>query len=381
MPHTLIGVIGLVSLTLAACYVVPTLIAAAIWRCQSVSTPSPRLQPVSVLKPLCNAEPGLYEHLRTFCQQDFPKFQLLFGVRDPSDPALIAVRRLVAEFPLLQIDIVVNPVLHGKNYKISNLMNMIGQARYDVLVMADSDTWVEPDYLATVTAPLHDPTVGLITCIYRDVPTARIWSRLGAMYVNEWYLPSVLLARLFRFQGYVSGQTLCLRRHTLEAAGGLKAIVNHLADDYRLGELVRGLGLRIVMSRYLVAAQHDEVTLTSLFQHELRWMRTLRALRPRSFRLLFLSFSLPLAVSGMLLSLAEPALSRAAWALFWITVSARLLLHFMHRLPRERLLLADLWLLPVGDLLICGVWCGCFFTSRVRWRNNVFDIDTDGIMR
>jgi len=381
MPHTVIGVIGLVGLTLAACYVVLTLIAAATWRYRSVSTPALQPQPVTVLKPLCNAEPGLYEHLRTFCQQNFPQFQLVFGVRDSTDPALVAVRRLVAEFPALQIDVVVNPVLHGRNYKISNLINMIDRARYDVLVMADSDTWVEPDYLATVTAPLQDPGVGLVTCIYRDVPTARVWSRLGAMYVNEWYLPSVLLARLFGFRGYVSGQTLCLRRHTLEAAGGLKAIVNHLADDYQLGERVRRLGLRIVMSPYLVAAQHDEVTLTSLFQHELRWMRTLRVLRPRSFRLLFLSFSIPLTLGGMLLSLAEPTLTMAAWALFWITVGARLLLHFMHRLPRERLRPLDLLLLPVGDLLIFGVWCGCFFTSRVLWRDNAFEIDADGIMR
>jgi ceramide glucosyltransferase len=380
MPYTLLGFIGLLSLILAVCYVVLTLIASAVWRHQRVSVSSRRPQPVTVLKPLCNAEPDLYEHLRTFCQQDFAKFQLVFGVRDPNDPALIAVRRLIAEFPMVEIDVVVNPALHGRNYKISNLMNMLGHARYDVLVMADSDTWVEPDYLATVTAPLSDPGVGLVTCIYRDVPTARVWSRLGAMYVNEWYMPSVLLARLFGFRGYVSGQTLCLRRETLEAIGGLKTVVNYLADDYQLGSLVRGLGLRIVMSRYLVAAQHDEVTLSSLIQHELRWMRTLRVLRPRSFPLLFLSFSLPLAASGLLLSFAEPTLSMAAWMLFGITVGGRLLLHVMHRLPRKRLL-ADLWLLPVGDLMICGVWCGCFFTSRILWRNNTFEIDADGIMR
>jgi ceramide glucosyltransferase len=380
MPYTLMGFIGLLSLILAVCYVVLTLIASAVWRHQRVSVSSRRPQPVTVLKPLCNAEPDLYEHLRTFCQQDFAKFQLVFGVRDPNDPALTAVRRLVAEFPMVEIDVVVNPALHGSNYKISNLMNMLDHARYDVLVMSDSDTWVEPDYLATMTAPLRDPGVGLVTCIYRDVPTARVWSRLGAMYVNEWYMPSVLLAGLFGFRGYVSGQTLCLRRETLEAIGGLKTVVNHLADDYQLGNLVRGLGLRIALSRYLVAAQHDEVTLSSLIQHELRWMRTLRVLRPRSFRFLFLSFSLPLAVSGLLLSFAEPALSMTAWLLFWITVGARLLLHVMHRLPRERLL-ADLWLLPVGDLVICGVWCGCFFTSRILWRNNTFEIDADGIMR
>jgi ceramide glucosyltransferase len=379
--HTLIGACGYLCLILAACYSVVTLIAAAIWRHQIISVPAPQPRPATVLKPLCNDEPHLYEHLRTFCQQDFTTFQIVFGVRDANDPGLRAVRRLVAEFPLLQIDVVVDPALHGRNYKISNLINMIGHARYDVLVIADSDTWVGPEYLATVTAPLHNPAVSLVTCIYRGVPTARISARLGAMYVNEWYMPSVLLAQLFGFQGYVSGQTLCLRRDTLEAIGGFKAIANHLADDYRLGELVRTLGLKVVMSRYLVAAQHDEVNLTSLFRHELRWMTTLRVLRPRCFPLLFLSFSLLLASSGLLLCHAQPVVPLSAGVLFWIAVVARLLLHFMQRAPAERPLLNDLWLLPVRELLIFAVWCGCFFTSRVLWRGQAFEVGADGIMR
>jgi len=379
--HTLIGAGGLLSLTFAACYSLLTFIAAASWGRQGSCVPSQPAKPVTVLKPLCNDEPHLYEHLRTFCLQDFSTFQLVFGVRDLTDPALKAVRRLVAEFPQLQIDVVVDAALHGKNYKISNLINMVEHARYDVLVVADSDTWVGPDYLASVTAPLQSPAVGLVTCIYRDVPTARISSRLGAMYVNEWYIPSVLLAKLFGFQGYVSGQTLCLRRDTLEAIGGLKAIANHLADDYRLGELVRGLGLRIVMSSYLIAAQHDEENLTSLIRHELRWMRTLRALRPRSYALLFLSFSVPLAVAGMLLSLAQPGIAIGAWTLLGITVIARLTLNFMHRAAAERPVWADLWLLPMRELLMLGVWCGCFFTSHVRWRGIAFEVDGDGIMR
>lgn len=379
--HALLAGAGLLSLGFAAGYSLLTLLAVAGWRHRGCPAGSRPTLAVTVLKPLCNDEPHLYEHLRTFCRQDYPDFQLVFGARDLTDPALQAVRRLIAEFPRLQIDVVVDPALHGKNYKISNLINMLRRARHDVLVVADSDTWVGSDYLASVTAPLQDPAVGLVTCIYRGVPTARIASRLGAMYVNEWYMPSVLLARLFGFQGYVSGQTLCLRRATLVAIGGLEAIANHLADDFRLGELVRGLGLRIVMSRYLIAAQHDEQNLASLIRHELRWMRTLRVLRPRSFAMLFLSFSLPLAVVGMLLTLAQPVMVPEAWMLFGSTLVARLLRNSLHRTPAERSLWADLWLLPVRELLICGVWCGSFFTSRVQWRGIAFDVDADGIMR
>ena len=142
-----------------------------------------RDRPVTVLKPLCGAEPGLYDHLRSFCQQDHPDYQIVFGVRDPTDPALAVVERLVAEYPSLPIDVVVNPQQHGSNCKISNLINMVARARHDVLAMADSDTFVGPDYLTIVTAPLLDHNVGLVTCIYRGVPTQGIWSRLGAMYI------------------------------------------------------------------------------------------------------------------------------------------------------------------------------------------------------
>lgn len=379
--NTFIAVAGLLSLGLATVYSLLTLLAVATWRHMGSRVASRPAPPVTVLKPLCNDEPHLYEHLRTFCQQDFADFQLVFGVRQLTDPALKAVRRLVSEFPQLQIDVVVDPALHGKNYKISNLINMLAHARHDVLVVADSDTWVGEDYLASVTAPLQNPAIGLVTCIYRGVPTPRLASRLGAMYVNEWYMPSVLLARLFGFEGYVSGQTLCLRRDTLEAIGGLQAVANHLADDFRLGELVRGLGLRILMSTYPIAAQHDERDLAALIRHELRWMRTLRVLRPRSFAMLFLSFSLPMAVAGILLSLAQPAVTMVAWVLLGITVVARLLMNSMHRASAECPLWADLWLLPVRELLILGVWCVSFFTSRVQWRGIGFDVDGDGIMR
>jgi ceramide glucosyltransferase len=380
--HPLEGIVGFASLAVAAGYAVLALVAVIVWRIRrTVRTPS-KLPPVTVLKPLCGAEPGLYENLRSFCQQDYPEYQIVFGVRDPADPALRVVERLVAELPSVAIDVVIDAQQHGNNRKISSLVNMLSRARHDVLAISDSDAFVGPDYLRTVTASLLDPKVGLVTCVYRGMPTTQIWSRLGAMYVNEWYIPSVLLAWLFGHESYVSGQTMCLRRGTLQAIGGLRAIADHLADDYRLGELVRGLGLRIALSPYLLRAEHHEPTLDLLSRHELRWMRTLRVLRPRSFRLIFLTFSLPLATFGLALTaVAEPSLRMAAWALFQTTVAARLGLHFAHRLRGERPLLADLWLLPARDVLICWVWCRSFFTSRLTWRGSEFDVGADGIMR
>jgi len=358
-----------------------TLLAVAVWRLRGASAVAQERPPVTLLKPLCGAEPGLYEHLRTFCLQDYPEYQIIFGVRDPADPARAVAERLAAEFPSLPIDIVVNPQQHGNNHKISNLINMLERSRHNMLVMADSDAFVGPDYLATVTAPLLDPKVGLVTCTYRAVPTDSIWSRLGAMYMNEWYLPSVLLAWLFGYEGYVSGQTMCLRHDTLRAIGGFRAIANHLADDHRLGELIRGLRLRVVLSPYLVTGVHHEQNLASLTRHELRWMRTIHVLRPWSFRMIFLSFSFPLAVLGLLLAAGGGLHSSAVWTLFGIAAVMRLALYCQYRLTHDPDPLSDLWLLPVRDGLLCWVWFRSFFTSRITWRGAEFDVDADGFMR
>ena len=379
--QAVVAVVGFVCLCLAAGYSLVTVVAVLVWRMQRRPSKARSMPPVTVLKPLCGAEPGLLEHLRSFCRQDYPEFQIVFGVRDAGDPACAVVKRLAAEFPSVPIELVINPQLHGTNLKISNLINMLPYARHDILAMADSDAFVGSDYLATVTAPLLDHDVGLVTCIYRGTPTGGIWSRLGAMYINEWYVPSVLLAWLFGYEGYVSGQTVCLRRDTLDALGGLRVLENHLADDHRLGELVRGLGLRIVLSPYVVDGEHHEPTFGSLTRHELRWMRTIHVLRPRSFRLIFITFSFPLAVLGLIAALSESSFAAAAWVLFGISLLARLVLHFVHRLRDDRALVSDLWLPPVRDVLICWVWCRSFFTSHVTWRGNEFDVGSDGVMR
>lgn len=374
------AIIGLASLIVAAGCGLLTLVAVLVWHRRRTSPTLQRPPPVSILKPLCGAEPGLYENLRSFCQQDYPEYQIVFGVLDPHDPALAVVKRLVAEFPSLPIDVVINPQQHGSNCKVSNLINIISRARHDVLTMADSDACVGPDYLRIVTAPLQDRGVGLVTCLYCAVPTRLIYSRLGAMYVNEWYIPSVLLAWLFGYQGYVSGQTLCIRHETLQAIGGLQAIANHLADDHRLGELVRELGLRIVLSPYVPSAEHHEPSFESLTRHEVRWMRTIHVLRPRSFHFVFLTFTLPLALFGIVLAGGASLIATPAWALFATVIGARLALYLAHRFHRDGRLLCDLWLLLGRDLLLFWVWCRSLFTSRVTWRGNEFDVDTAGVM-
>lgn len=382
-----LAIIGTALLAAAFAYSALILIAVAAWRVtcsfrrRAAARTAPSLPPISLLKPLCGAEPGLHAQLRSFCLQDYPSFQIIFGVRSATDPALQIAMRLQQEFEHLDIDVVLDPTEYGGNRKSSNLINMLPQARYDVLAMADSDTLAPPDYLRTVVADLHAPGIGLVTSTYVSVPTRALWSRLGAMYVNEWYMPSVLLTWLFGYRGYASGQTLCLRRSTLEAAGGFHALADCLADDHRLGELVRGLGMDIALSPVRLLAQQHEPTFEALEAHEMRWMRTLRVLRPRSFRLLFLSFSLPLAGLSVGVCVAGGGLSGLATALFAGTVLARLGLHFSHRLGTSGLFVSDLGLLAMRDLLLCWVWLRTFFASRIVWRDHIFAIGADGVMR
>jgi ceramide glucosyltransferase len=336
---------------------------------------------VTLLKPLCGTEPDLYLNLRSFCLQDYPAYQIVFGVRDAADPAIAVVRRLMQEFPALLMELAVNDAEHGSNRKVSNLINMLPYARHELLIIADSDTRVRADYLDAVTQPLLDPEVGMVTCIYRCVPVGGIWSRLGSMYINDWYMPSVLLAWLFGHRGYASGQTMALRRETLDAVGGLQAVANQLADDHRLAESVRRIGQRVVLSRYLLETVQSEPSAADLMIHELRWMRTIRVLAGWSFNLLFVSFTLPLLGIGVALTAAEARLTWPLIALVSLTLACRIGLSSLARLGQTRIPLADLWLLPVRDLLLCWIWSRALFTTRVSWRGSDYEVDRQGVLR
>jgi ceramide glucosyltransferase len=373
--------LGLLLSGLAAGYGVISLAAVLIWRACGRATGDRSWQPpVTVLKPLCGTEPGLYENLRSFFTLDYPKYQLVFGVRDAADPALAIVRALRSEFPGVDATVVISSRQHGSNRKVSNMINMLEYARHDVLNMVDSDACVGPDYLAEVIAPLSDSKVGLVTCIYRSVPNRDGLSQLGAMYVNEWYMPSVLLAWLFGHRGYASGQTLCMRRDTLNAIGGLEPIANHLADDYQLGHVIRNLGQKIVLSPYLPRIEQYDPSLRQLIAHELRWMRTIRALRPGSFPFLFVTFTLPLGLLGLAVTPAGTDTPLLA-SLFATTLAVRLAQYVLPRLEGNGLGFSDLWLLPLRDLLLCWIWLRSFFTSRVSWRGGEFNVDAEGVMR
>ena len=330
---------------------------------------------MTVLKPLCGAEPRLYESLRSLCEQRAGGFQIVFGVRDAADPAVAVVRRLQHEYPRLDLALSIDGTVHGSNLKVSNLINMMRLARHDVLVLADSDVQVGPDYLAQVTAPLADPTVGIVTCPYRGRPERGPWSLLLAAFINDWFMPSVLVAAQFGSRAFAFGATLALRRSVLEAIGGFEAIAGQLADDYRLGELTRRAGLRTVLSDVVVETWVSEASARDLVRHELRWLRTIRAVRPGGYASSFVTFALPLAALGWVVS----GQAAGALVLLAVTAAARLLLHFAVR--RTGAALLQLWVLPFNDLLAFTLWCLGFLSRNVHWRQARYRVARDGSAR
>jgi ceramide glucosyltransferase len=329
--------------------------------------------PVTVLKPLCGAEPGLDRSLRSFCEQNYAgAVQIVFGVQHPADPALAVLAGLRRDYPRLDLTVVVDPTRHGASAKVSNLINMLRAARHDWLVLADSDVRVPPGYLAAVTAPLAEPSVGIVTCPYRGVPRPGLWSLLGALFINDWFIPSVRVAALFGSRAFAFGATIALRRDTLDAIGGFGAVADQLADDYRLGELTRRRGLQTVLSDVVVDTSVDERTLRQLVRHGLRWLRTIRVVRPGGYAFSAVTFSLPLAALGCVLAGG----TTLTLGLLAATATLRLMLHFevpataSHRVP--------LWAIPLGDALGFALWCGGFATRTVHWRQARYLVARDG---
>jgi ceramide glucosyltransferase len=339
--------------------------------------------PITVLKPLHGDEPLLEEALASICGQDFPIWQVVFGVQDSDDTALPVVRRLEARFPECDIAVVVDPTLHGPNRKVGNLINMLSAAKHDVLVIADSDLHVAPDYLRRLAAALRAPGVGLVTTLYAGLPLPpplvrfaaqgrgegsaprRLPGILGATQINQCFLPGALLARTLGRQDCL-GATMALRRDTLARIGGLPALVNHLADDNVLGRLVQGLGLKVRLADTVPATTVPETTFAALWRHELRWARTIRALVPVQFAASVLQY--PLAWAALAVLLAGGAL----WSLAWFAAAWAIRALTARGIDRALGLAfaSPVWLLPLRELMSVAVMAASYAGREVDWRGH-----------
>ncbi|MFI4987912.1 MAG: bacteriohopanetetrol glucosamine biosynthesis glycosyltransferase HpnI [Alphaproteobacteria bacterium] len=344
----------------------------AVSRFAARPTPAPAERPpVSVLKPLCGDEPLLEEALASCCSQTYPAFQIVFGIQDPSDPALAVVRRLQDRFPELDIAVVVDATPHGMNRKVANLINMLPSARHDILLVSDSDLHVAPDYLERLVAALEKPGTGLVTSLCVGLPAPPRWpARLGAAYISYGFLPGVLLSRALGRQDCL-GSTVMLRRAVLERTGGLQSLVHLLAEDNVLGQRVCDFGLSVRLADTVPAATVPEPSLRALWLHEIRWVRTIRALAPLSLGASTIQYPLFWAAMTYLLSggaLWSLALFAGSWA---VRAAAAVGIDRALRRKVSRVALAaPVWLLPLRDILSVVEIAASYWVDDVVWRGH-----------
>ncbi|HEY1996632.1 bacteriohopanetetrol glucosamine biosynthesis glycosyltransferase HpnI [Paraburkholderia sp.] len=332
--------------------------------------------PVTVVKPLHGAERTLFCNLSSFCEQTYPgPVQFLFGVHDPADPALHTVEALRHRYPEAHITVVADTRLYGPNRKMSNIINMLPEAQHDVLVFADSDVSVGPNYLRHLVGELEKPGVGLVTCAYRGQPDPGFWPRLSEATTNYQFLPGVVTGLTFGLARPCFGPTIAMRRATLDRIGGFGRFVHHLAEDHAIGEAVRKIGEEVVVPPFTIAHACVEVGLGELMAHELRWSRTIRTIDPVGHLGSALMHPLPFA----LLTVIFAGAATWSWALAFAALLARLTL----KMQSDRALRQahrDLLLLAFWDIVSFAVFVASFFSTRVIWRGFSFEVDGNGLL-
>jgi ceramide glucosyltransferase len=335
--------------------------------------------PVSILKPLRGADPGMYEAFRSHCLQDYPEYELIFGVSGRSDPAVAEVERLQREFPERRIELIVCPLVLGTNLKVSNLVQMLPHAQYQHLLINDSDIRVPPDYLRRITSPFANPRVGMVTSLYRGAPGRTLGSKLESVGISTDFAPNVLAARQLEGVHFALGSTLAIARRSLNAIGGFEPLLDYLADDYELGNRVAAAGEEVVLSDVVVDTHLPDYSFWDYWRHQLRWARGVRDSRKWGYLGTALTFGLPW-------SLLAFALSRGAlWAgvLLAVCVCVRtsVALFVVRRVLDDPRIPWDLWLLPLRDVMGLILWAASYAGHCVTWRGDLFLLEHGKLRR
>lgn len=348
--------------------------------CSPVPVPAP-MPPATLMKPLCGLEPGLEENLAGFFLQDYPNFEILFGTRDATDPALDVVRRLCARHPHVPVKIVFSGQPTHPNAKVCTLREMFAQAAHEYVVISDSDVGVRPDYLRQVVAPLLDPDTGLVMCLYRGVPTGGLWATLEALGMSVEMTAGVLAASSIGPVDFALGPTMATRRQVVAGLGGIGVLADYCADDYVLGNLVASSGRKVVISHHVIDHYVVNRSFKASMQHQTRWMLSTRFSIPRGHAASLLTFATPF---GLLAALAgaccgHPALGLAL--LGW-TVLSRIVMSLAvgWGVVRDRRALVWSWLYPLRDLMGFGFWLASYTGDTVVWRGETYRLAAGGRM-
>jgi ceramide glucosyltransferase len=331
---------------------------------------------ITVFKPLKGLEPLTRECLASFLNQDYQPYQVLFGVREADNPVAALVLELQQTYPRCDLEIFICPENLGLNPKISTLQQLLPRARYDLLVIADGDVQVAPDYLARVAAAFREPGVGLVSCPYRAGRPRTLGAGLEALTIAADFIPSVATAVSVEEIRFALGATMALTRQALTASGGFIPLADFLADDYQLGFRVAQTGLQVKILPYVVETHNPEMSLGAYLAHQLRWARTYRVCRPGGY----LAYGITHALIFSLAILLAAGLAPWAWGLVAATLTIR---GVVAGFSERRALRGDLpwWafaLLPLKDLCSFGLWLASFLGSRVTWGDRTFRVTPEG---
>jgi ceramide glucosyltransferase len=377
MPHVLAFAVEIATTVLAVAgmgYFLAALVAARLFLAER-RRPQPAFTAgVSVLKSLKGIDPGMMDAFRSHCTQNYTgEYELLFGVASLEGPEALAVSRLQLEFPELAIKLFACPERLGTNGKVSTLVQLAAHARFDYLLINDSDITVGPRYLEQVMAGFAAPEVGMVTALYRGRAHETPASKFEALGIATDFQPSVLLSRLL--EGglhYGLGSTLAVRREALAKAGGLEGLVDQLADDYEMGARIAKAGYRVALSAAVVETAVPAYNWRGYVDHQLRWLRTVRDARPGGYAGLVVTYGLAWALMNVIASGVSPL---SLWLLalsFFLRLGLAMVVGT--EVLSDHQVLPSLWLLPLRDLAAIGLWAAGFAGNTIVWRGERFVI-------
>ena len=341
--------------------------------------PAPRIvskEPVSIFKPLFGGDEGLEDNLRSFFEQDYPEFELLLGVNAETDLGARVARKLMSEYPDVQAQLVVTGESPRPNGKVFSLQQMMRRARYDILIMADSDIRVTSEMTRVLASEIFNPAIGLVTCPYRAISGASFWSKLEAIGMNTEFLGGVLVARLLSGMDFALGCTLAVRRNALEDIGGLEALQNYLAEDFMMGKLIERSGRRVILSSYVIEHRIGSQKLAANIRHRLRWARSTRRSRPWGYVGEVFTNPVPL---GLLMLAAEPAAWPFVLGIFAFRAGAAFAVAVC--VLKDPLTARASYLVPLQDVFSFVTWVAGFFGNTIEWRGRRHIVMPNGMFQ
>jgi len=340
-----------------------------------------QLPPVTLLKPVRGIEPRLRDSLESFFRLDYPQVEIIFGARTDDDPALAIVRELMEIYPHVPVRVVTCGEPPWSNAKCWSLAKMIGKARFDHLVISDSDVEVAPNYLQQLIPALLEPGVGCVTALYRGKPTGGLWALLEALGMSVEMTSGVLVADMLEGMKFALGPTMAVRREVLEQIGGFARFAEYCSDDFMLGKRIADAGYKVILSPHVIDHVILHESLDQSLIHQTRWMKSTRYSRPKGHLGMVLTFAMPYGVLGLLAGAAGGKLVLGATILA-ATLLNRILLSLVAgwtavRDPRS---LAYCWLYPLRDLMGFSFWLASYFSHQIRWRGERYRLEVGGKM-